>query len=139
MSRLASVFRAATLSVALAAPVVAQDTTPIPVDPMPPITRSVLQKLDVADTGFEASLVLVDFAPNVAAGRHTHPVAVSAYVIYGSIEIELEGEAAKRFAAGDSFTVPANTVHDERTGAAGAKVVASFVVPTGVPLAVPTN
>lgn len=136
MPRLASFLLATAV---LAAPTFAQDATPVPVDPTPPITRAVLQKHDVADTGFEASLVLVDLAPNVSVGRHTHPVNVAAYVVYGSLEVEIDGQASRRFAAGDSFTVPANTAHDERTGAAGAKVIASFVAPGGVPLATPMN
>jgi quercetin dioxygenase-like cupin family protein len=139
MSHLASILRTATVAAFLAAPSLAQDTTPIPVDPMPPITRSVLQTLQVEDSGFEATLVLVDIAPNTAVGRHTHPGIVSAYVVYGSIEVEIDGEAKKRFASGESFKVPANTIHDERTGAAGAKIVASFVIPAGAPLSTPVN
>jgi quercetin dioxygenase-like cupin family protein len=87
----------------------------------------------------EATLVLVDIAPNVSVGRHTHPGAVSAYVVYGSIEVEIEDQPATHFAAGESFIVPADTVHDERSGPAGAKVVASFVVPADVPLSIPVN
>ncbi|MES2539946.1 MAG: cupin domain-containing protein [Pseudomonadota bacterium] len=113
MSHLASVLCVAALSTVVAAPSLAQDLTPIPVDPMPPITRSVLQTLEVPASTIEATLVLVDISPNVAAGRHTHPGTVSAYVVYGSIEVEIDGEAKKRFAAGESFTVPANTIHDE--------------------------
>lgn len=139
MSDLASILRMTTLATFLAAPSLAQDTTPIPVDPMPPITRSVLQTLDVEATGLESMLVLVDIAPDTAVGRHTHPGIVSAYVIYGSIEVEIDGEAHRRFAAGESFTVPANTIHDERTGPAGAKIVASFVVPADAPLSTPVN
>jgi quercetin dioxygenase-like cupin family protein len=139
MTYLASILRVATLFAGLAAPSLAQEVVAVATDPMPPISRAVLQKLGVADTGFEATLVLVDFAPNASAGRHTHPVAVAGYVIYGSVEVEIDGAAKKRFAAGQSFTVPAHTVHDERAGAAGAKIVASFVVPAGAPLATPVN
>lgn len=139
MSHLTSILRTAALATFLAAPSLAQDTAPIPVDPMPPISRSVLQTLQVADSGFEATLVLVDIAPNVAVGRHTHPGIASAYIVYGSIEVEIDGEAKRLFSAGESFTVPANTVHDERTGAAGAKIVASFVVPAEAPMSTPVN
>jgi quercetin dioxygenase-like cupin family protein len=139
MSHLAAILRTATLAAFLATPSLAQETVPIPVDPMPPVTRSVLQTLDIADSGWAATLVLVDIAPNVAVGRHTHPGDVSAYVIYGSLEVEIDGEVPRRFAAGESFTVPANTIHDERTGAAGARIVASFVVPADAPLSTPVN
>jgi quercetin dioxygenase-like cupin family protein len=139
MSHLTSAFRTAALSAFLAAPSVGQDMTPVPVDPIPPISRTVLQTVDIADSGLASTLVLVDIAPNVTVGRHTHPGNVSAYVVYGSIEVEVDGGAKRRFEAGQSFTVPGNTVHDERTGAAGARVVASFVVPSGMPLSTPVN
>jgi quercetin dioxygenase-like cupin family protein len=139
MSFHASTFRAAALSLLLAAPVLAQDETPVPVDPPPPISRSVLQTTAVADSGMDVVMVRVDLAPNVTVGRHTHPGPVSAYVQYGSIEVSFDGTDWTRYAAGESFSVPANTVHDERTGAAGARVVASFVAPAGAPLATPAE
>ena len=132
-----SILRATVLSISLVAPALAQEATPV--DPMPPISRTVLHTFEIDGAGMAAALVLVDIAPNVAVGRHSHPGPVSAYVIYGSIEVEIEGEAPRRFAAGESFTVPAATVHDERTGAAGAKVIASFVAPAGTPLSTPAK
>jgi quercetin dioxygenase-like cupin family protein len=139
MTFLHKAFCAAALSSALSAAVLAQDTTPVPTDPMPPVSRMVLHTQDVAEAGMQATLVLVDIAPNVTVERHTHPGAVAAYVVYGSIEVGIEGEASRWFAAGEAFTVPANTVHEERAGAAGARIVASFVVPDGAPLAAPAK
>jgi quercetin dioxygenase-like cupin family protein len=142
MSRLAPILRALLVAAAVtvpSTPLVAQDDTPVPSHPMPPIQRVVLQTSEVQGTGTEAVLVLAEFAPNVAAGPHTHPGPATAYVIYGSIEVVIDGEAPRTYRAGESFTVPADTVHDERTSAAGAKVVASFIVPAGVPLANPVE
>jgi quercetin dioxygenase-like cupin family protein len=129
----------AALSSALSAAALAQDAAPVPTDPMPPVSRMVLDTQDVAGAGMQATFVLVDIAPNVTVERHTHPGAVAAYVVYGSIDVELDGEARRRFAAGEAFTVPANTVHEERAGAAGARILASFVVPAGAPLAAPAK
>lgn len=139
MSVPSSIRCAAVLLAVLSLPVAAQDATPVPVDPMPPVNRVVLDRLAVPGPGHGATLVLVDLAPNVSVGRHSHPGPVAAYVIYGSLEAEIDGAPARRFAAGESFTVPAGTIHDERSGAAGAKVVASFVVPGDAPLAVPAK
>jgi quercetin dioxygenase-like cupin family protein len=139
MSVQSSMRCAAALATLLSIPVAAQETTPIPVDPMPPISRQVLKTLAVPDSPHGATLVLVDLAPDVAVGRHTHPGPVAAYVVYGSLEVEIEGQPVRRFVAGESFTVPADTVHDERSGAAGAKIVASFVLPADALMAVPAK
>ena len=138
MPVLSVILRASVLSLAAVTPSLSQDWVPVPVDPVPPVSRAVLQSHAIGNSGMDATLALIDIAPNVTAGRHAHPGDVSAYVVYGSIELEIDGKAT-RFVAGESFTVPANTVHTERTGAVGARIVASFVVPTGVALSTPVN
>jgi quercetin dioxygenase-like cupin family protein len=49
----------------------------------------------------------------------------------------VEGEQPRMLKAGDSYAVPPNIVHDAKTGPAGAKVIATYVVPKGKPIASP--
>jgi branched-chain amino acid transport system permease protein len=51
----------------------------------------------------------------------------------------IEGEPPKTLKAGDSYRVPSRTVHDARTGSAGAKVIATYVVEKGQPIASPAK
>lgn len=139
MSIQSSMRCAAALAVLFPVSVPAQETTPIPVDPPPPISRAVLQTLPVPGFAEGATLVLVDIAPDVAVGRHSHPGPVAGYVVYGSLEVEMAGEAPRRFQAGESFVLPADTAHDERTGPAGARIVASFLLPADAPMSVPAK
>jgi quercetin dioxygenase-like cupin family protein len=78
-------------------------------------------------------------APNVLIGRHTHPGPESGYVIEGGFELLVDGEAPRQLKAGDSYQVSTGTPHDARASASGAKVIATYVVPKGKPLASPAN
>lgn len=117
----------------------AQDDSPVPTAAPADIQRTLLQSFPVPEPGHQTVFVRVDLAPNVQTGRHTHPGPVAAYVMYGSIEVFIDGEPPRLFRAGESFMMPAGVVHDERTAATGAKVIASFLVPEGAPLAVPVQ
>lgn len=135
----ALIFGAAAGWLALAGIAAAQEVTPIPAPQEEAIKRTPLQRVGVAGTTYELVVGLADFAPNVSAGRHTHPGPVTGYVIYGSVEVLIDGEAPLLVRAGDSFMVPANVVHDERTTAAGAKVIGVYLVPDGQPVAIPAG
>jgi quercetin dioxygenase-like cupin family protein len=123
----------------LSCPAGAQDTAPVPVEPLPPISRAVLQTLALPASDHSATFVLVDLAPNVAVGRHSHPGPVAAYLIYGSLEVVIDGQPAQVFTAGQSFMMPADAIHDERSAAVGTKIVASFVLPPEAPISIPAK
>lgn len=99
------------------------------------IKRIPLQRFEVPGTTYETVIGIAEIAPNVAIGRHTHPGPESGYLLEGSFELLIDGEAPKALKAGESYVVPARAVHDARTGAQGAKVIATYVVETGHPIA----
>lgn len=99
-----------------------------------PIKRIPLQRFDVPGTAYETVIGIAEIAPNVSIGRHTHPGPESGYLIEGSFELLIEGQPPRMLRAGDSYQVPARTVHDARSGAGGAKVIATYVVEKGQPL-----
>jgi quercetin dioxygenase-like cupin family protein len=103
----------------------------------PPIKRIPLQRFDVPGTLFETVIGIAEIAPNVAIGRHTHPGPESGYVMTGSFELLIDGQAPRLLKVGDSYQVPSGTVHDARSGPEGAKVLATYIVQKGQPLALP--
>jgi quercetin dioxygenase-like cupin family protein len=103
----------------------------------PGIKRTLLQRVDVGDNR-EAILGLAEIAPGAAAGRHTHPGVELGYVIEGSASLEIEGETPKLLKGGDSYMIPAGKIHDAKTvGDLPVKVLATYVVEKGKPLATP--
>jgi len=117
-------------SIGLAA--LAQSSTEVP-----PIKRIPLQRFEVPGTPFETVIGIAELAPSVAIGRHTHPGPESGYVMAGSFELLIDGQAPRLLKVGDSYQVPAGAVHDAKAGAEGAKVIATYVVQKGQPLATP--
>jgi mannose-6-phosphate isomerase-like protein (cupin superfamily) len=103
------------------------------------IKRIPLQKFDVPGALYETVIGIAEIAPNVAIGRHTHPGPESGYLIEGGFELLIDGDQPRQLKAGDSYVVPPNTTHDAKTGAAGAKVIATYVVEKGKPLASPAR
>ena len=123
-----SVFAAIAFAILFAAAALAQ---------APGIKRSLLQRVDVGDNR-EAILGIAEIFPGASAGRHTHPGVEFGYLVEGSATIEIEGEMPKLLKAGDTYLIPAGKVHDAKTvGDKPVKVLATYVVEKGKPLATP--
>jgi quercetin dioxygenase-like cupin family protein len=103
------------------------------------IKRTPLQKFDVPGTAYETVIGIAEIAPNVTIGRHTHPGPESGYMLEGEMVLMIDGQAEKALRAGDSYQVPAGAVHDARSGPKGARVIATYVVEKGKPLASPAK
>ncbi len=116
-------------------PVAAQQKLPGAATQTQDIKRIPLQRFDVPGTAYETVIGIAEIAPNVSIGRHIHPGPESGYVIEGGFELLIDGEAPRLLKAGESYKVPPRTIHDAKTGADGAKVIATYVVEKGQPLA----
>jgi quercetin dioxygenase-like cupin family protein len=104
----------------------------------PGIQRQVLQRAPAGGGEREVLLVKVEIAPGAAAGRHYHPGIETGYVVEGEALMEIDGEAPRRLGPGDSYLVPAGRIHDARAvGHGPVRVLATFVVERGKPLATP--
>jgi quercetin dioxygenase-like cupin family protein len=100
--------------------------------------RTVLQQGDLAAPGREAVMALAEFQPAGASGRHTHPGDEIAYVLAGSIGLEMDGKPARTMQAGEAFMIPNGTVHNVKNmGTGPAKVIATYVIEKGKPVATP--
>jgi quercetin dioxygenase-like cupin family protein len=129
---------AAALSLALILPAAAQQP-PAAATTAPTIKRTPLQKFDVPNTNMETVIGIAEVVPNVFIGKHTHPGPESGYILDGELTLLIAGQPDKVLKTGDSYQIPAGAVHDGKSGAAGAKVIATYVVEKGKPLASPAQ
>jgi quercetin dioxygenase-like cupin family protein len=120
-------------------PATAQQNLPAATNQTQAIKRTALQRFDVPGAAYETVIGLAEIAPDTSIGRHTHPGPESGYLIEGGFELLVEGEPTRTLKAGDSYLIPPNVVHDARTGSAGAKVIATYVIEKGKPLASPAK
>ena len=102
----------------------------------PGIKRTVLQRSDVGNN-MEVIVGSAEIASGGSTGRHTHFGVEVGYVLSGTSLLEIEGEAPKNLKAGDSYTIPAGKVHNATAKDGEAKVLATYVVEKGKPLATP--
>jgi quercetin dioxygenase-like cupin family protein len=101
------------------------------------IKRIPLQKFDVPPGERETVTAIAEIAPNTDVARHTHPGPEVDYVLEGDLTLAVEGQPPRAMKAGDSSYIPANTPHSARSGPSGAKVLATYIVEKGKPLASP--
>jgi quercetin dioxygenase-like cupin family protein len=102
------------------------------------LTRTLVGKGDVSVPGREAVVARVEVAAGAHAGRHTHPGDEISYVLEGQVELLVDGQPPRIVKAGESFVVPAGTVHDaHNAGDQPVKLVGVYVVEKGKPLASP--
>ena len=106
----------------------------------PGFTRKMLQDQGLSVQGRHAVQAVAEFAPGASAGKHTHPGEELGYVLEGTLQLEIDGEAPRTLKAGDSFFVPAGKPHDGKNlGSGPAKVLATYFVETGKPVGSPVK
>jgi quercetin dioxygenase-like cupin family protein len=106
----------------------------------PGFKRVELQKHDIATAGHEAVQARGEFNPGAAVPKHTHPGEEVAYVLEGQILLEVQGKPPITLKAGDVFFVPAGQVHAAKnSGTTVAKVLSTYIVEKGKPLATPVK
>jgi quercetin dioxygenase-like cupin family protein len=102
------------------------------------VTRTDLQRHDLSAPGREAIQTIVGFDQGVTAPRHAHPGEELIYVLEGTLEYTIDGQAPKILKSGDVLFVPAKTIHSARNvGTGHAAELATYIVEKGKPLVVP--
>ena len=105
-----------------------------------PFKRTVLQQADLSAPGREVVQALAEVQPGASAGRHTHPGEEIAYVLAGPVIVEIDGQAPKTLQTGEVFLIPAGTIHNAvNRGTGVAKIVATYVIEKGKPVATPVQ
>jgi len=104
------------------------------------LRRAVVERADISVPNREAVVVRVELDAGLLAGKHTHPGDEIGYVMEGEAELLVEGEAPRKLKVGDAFIIPAGKVHDAKnTGTGTLKLVGTYVVEKGKPLATPVK
>ena len=60
-----------------------------------PIARTILEKFDVPESNYETVIMLVELAPHVNTGLHTHPGFDAAYLLEGDLTVLERGQPGK--------------------------------------------
>ena len=121
----------ATIVLALSSPVILSAQPPRP----PGSTRTDLQRHDLSLSGWETLQARVDFAPGARFPAHRHPGEEIIYVLQGTLEYQLEGQAAVRLEAGQVLFVPNGVFHSARNlGSTPGSELATYVLQKGRPL-----
>jgi quercetin dioxygenase-like cupin family protein len=106
----------------------------------PAFKRTVLQQADISVPGREVVSAVAEFEPRATPGMHTHFGEEIGYVIEGTFLIEQAGKPSVTLQAGGSFLIPAGMVHNAtNTGAGKGRILATYIVEKGKPLATPAK
>ena len=104
----------------------------------PAFKRTMLQQGDISVPGREVITAVGEFQPGATPGRHTHFGEEVGYVLEGTLLVEQDGKAPVTLKSGGTFLIPAGTVHNAtNTGTGTARVLATYIVEKGKPLATP--
>ena len=94
-----------------------------------------LYKADlVTSDGKTASMFLAELGPGTNMGKHYHPGDAFAYILEGTMQLDIAGKPSVTLKAGESGSLPPGTVHDDRKPSSTAPIFTSFSV-TIAPLA----
>ncbi len=109
-----------------------------PPKPATGFSRKVVLDQDLSIADRHGVIALIEFAVGGAATRHSHPGEEPGYVIEGTVQLEIDDKPAQVFKTGETFFIPAGTIHPARNaGTTPAKVVSSYFAEKGQPLATP--
>ena len=103
------------------------------------IKRTALQTQDVPGTNLQAVQGIAEIGPHVAFPAHTHPGMEVSYMLRGSLTLEVKGQPKRTLKAGEVSYVAAETPHWGTAGPRGAKILATWIVEKGKPLASPAK
>ena len=103
----------------------------------PTVKRTILQRTDEpGSTTHEAVMAIAEIPPGATTGWHRHPGIELAYVLEGSVVVQMAGRP-------DTTLVAGNTTRNEgahnttNKGTTTARVLAIYLVEKGKPLAEP--
>jgi len=102
------------------------------------IARFPLQTQEFNVPGRIAIQARVEIEPGIEGGKHTHPGLEMAYVIEGQLEVKVDGQPTRTYKVGEAFSVAEGVAHAAtNTGTVTTKLLATYLVEVGKPLATP--
>jgi quercetin dioxygenase-like cupin family protein len=113
-----------------------------PADPAPTdalaskLKRTVLQHKQSSISGREIVQVLTEIPVGVESGWHTHPGEEVGYILAGTVEMKIQGDATLTLHQGDPFLMPPGTPHNALdVGPGTGMMLSTYIVDIGEPLA----
>lgn len=98
--------------------------------------RTEVQRGDLSAPGREGVQAIAEIQPGASSGKHTHPGEEIAYVLEGTVRLEIEGMPVKNLKAGEGMIIPAGKVHNATNAGSGVtKVLGTYIIEKGKPLA----
>ena len=107
-----------------------------------PVKRTVLLKTDLAGIdGKEGIVVLAEIAPSATTGKHYHPAHEFAYVLEGSLTLEVQGKPPVTLKPGGINHQPPRQVHEGKNPSRTdpVKILAFYLSEKGQPLTSPVK
>jgi quercetin dioxygenase-like cupin family protein len=106
----------------------------------PTFKRIEVQRGDLSTPGKEVVQAIAEIPSGASAGRHTHPGEEVAYVLEGTVLVEIDGKPAATLKAGQGVIIPAGAIHNATNkSGAGARVLATYIIDKGKPVATPVK
>jgi quercetin dioxygenase-like cupin family protein len=85
----------------------------------------------------QVTALIAELAPGGQVGRHVHPVPLFAYILEGTLTVEVEGHATRTFRAGEGFVDVVNLWHNGRNlGDRPVRFLVVFAGQKGTPTAI---
>jgi quercetin dioxygenase-like cupin family protein len=100
------------------------------------LRRTELQHRSSSIPGREIVQVLTEIPAGVESGWHMHPGEEVGYILAGTVEMQIQGQATLTLHAGDPFLMPPRTPHNALDlGPETGQMLSTYIVEVGEPLA----
>lgn len=99
--------------------------------------RTILEQIDIPGGAYTTIVALTEIEPNATIERHIHPGTEITYVLEGGGDMFVEGKAMMHVTVGDHWQVPARTPHYLKNGPQPTRLLVTYVLEKGKPLAAP--
>ena len=102
----------------------------------PNITRNTLDQQEIG--GYVLSVAVVHVPVGGREGRHRHPGILIGLVEEGVLSMDHEPTGVRDYKPGETFFIPEGQIHEGfNRGVVPTKVIGTFVIQKGQPLAIP--
>lgn len=99
--------------------------------------RTPLEQFEVPGNNYVTIVALTELEPYMTAERHIHPGAELTYVLEGGGEIFHQGHTPFKVGPGDHWRVEAGVPHYLKNGPRRTRLLVTYVLEKGKPLAIP--
>jgi quercetin dioxygenase-like cupin family protein len=101
------------------------------------LARTIVSKVSLPASPYDVLQVLVTIDPGFLVARHTHPGTESSIILEGGGTLGVKGASDRVLGPGESFLIPPEVPHLLQNKGATTKVIATYTVDRGKPLATP--